>query len=189
MRLTLPIPARAVLLLPLALAACGAPEDTLPALGAPEVTQIRASAPPGALPGTCWGRDATPAVIETVTDHVLAEPAAVDAAGAVIRPASYRTETRQQIVRERQEVWFRTPCLPEMTPEFIASLQRALAARGLHSGAITGQMDEATRRAVRAYQQPEGLDSGTLSLAAARKLGLSVVEIPGAGQDRVPVDG
>ena len=48
-------------------------------------------------------------------------------------------------------------------------------------------MDTATRAAIRAYQRPEGLDSGVLSLAAARKLGLSVVDVPGAGPETVPV--
>lgn len=169
--------------LPLALAACGPDTMTPLSIGAPEVTQIRAAAPPGAAPGTCWGRDATPAVIETVTEQVLLPGAD--------GTASYHTETRQQIVRERREVWFRTPCLPEMTPEFIASLQRALAARGLYRGEITGVIDGPTRTAIRAYQKPEGLDSGTLSLAAARKLGLAVIEVPGAPAtpDTIPVAG
>lgn len=184
----IPLPLRASLL-PLALAACGTETLTPLALGAPEVTQIRDDAPPGAAPGTCWGRDAIPAVIETVTEQVLVTPAERDAAGAVIRAASYRTETSQRIVRERREVWFRTPCLPEMTPEFIASLQRALAARGLYEGPVTGAIDGPTRAAIRAYQKPEGLDSGTLSLAAARKLGLAVVELPGESPETIPVAG
>ncbi|MGR3456163.1 peptidoglycan-binding domain-containing protein [Pseudooceanicola sp.] len=176
-------------LLPLALAACGAETLTPVAIGAPEVTQIREAAPPGADPGTCWGRDATPAVIETVTEQVLVTPAERDANGAALRAATYRTETSQQIVQERREVWFRTPCLPEMTPEFIASLQRALAARGLYGGQITGVIDGPTRTAIRAYQKPEGLDSGTLSLAAARKLGLAVVDLPGQSPETIPVSG
>lgn len=173
-RITLP-------LLPLALAACADAPLAPVAIGAPEVTQIRAAAPPGAAPGTCWGRDATPAVIETVTEQVLVP--GPDGA------ATYRTETSQQIVQERREVWFRTPCLPEMTPEFIASLQRALAARGLYDGPVTGEIDGPTKAAIRAYQKPEGLDSGTLSLAAARKLGLAVVELPGQTPDTIPVTG
>ncbi|WP_370285668.1 peptidoglycan-binding domain-containing protein [Pseudooceanicola nanhaiensis] len=177
----IPLPLRAPLMT-LALAACGGETLTPLAIG-PEVTQIRAAAPPGAAPGTCWGRDATPAVIETVT-----EQAAVPGPDG---SSSYRTETSQRIVQERREVWFRTPCPPEMTAEFISSLQRALAARGLYRGAITGTIDGPTRTAIRAYQKPEGLDSGTLSLAAARKLGLAVVDVPGASAtpDTVPVAG
>jgi hypothetical protein len=91
-------------------------------------------------------------------------------------PAVYRTETRQDIVRERQELWFETLCTDALTPEFAASVQRALAARGLYTGQINGKLDRATRRAIAAYQKPEGLDSEILSLAGARKLGL--VEMP-----------
>lgn len=40
-----------------------------------------------------------------------------------------------------------------------------------------------TRAAVRRYQKPQGLDSGILSLAAARKLGLVALERDvGAGE-------
>ncbi|MDF1854783.1 peptidoglycan-binding domain-containing protein [Pseudooceanicola sp.] len=169
------------------LVGCGATELAVQSLGEPEVTQIRANAPPGAAPGTCWGRDATPAVIETMTEQILMQPPQIHTDGSVLQPAVYKTETQQRIVQERREVWFRTPCLPELTPEFVASLQRALEARGHYSGPITGMLDEHTRRAVRAYQKPQGLDSGILSLAAARKLGLAVVETPGAGAETLPV--
>lgn len=71
---------------------------------------------------------------------------------------------------------FEIPCADDLPADFTASLQRALSARALYSGAITGKMDANTRAAVRRYQQPDGIDSGTLSLAAARKLGLIAVE-------------
>ena len=131
-----------------------------------------ASAPPNADPNACYGRHATPAIIETVTEQVLVQPPQINAGGAVSYPAIYRTETRQDIVRERKELWFETLCSEALTPDFLKSLQRALAARNFYSGAITGTLDRATRRAIRAYQKNEGLDSDVLSLAAARKLGL-----------------
>jgi hypothetical protein len=84
------------------------------------------------------------------------------------------TATEQRIVEERREIWFETPCEIESDPAYIAMLQRALAARGLYGGAITGVLDAATVEAIRAYQAPQGLDSGVLSLAASRQLGLSV---------------
>jgi peptidoglycan hydrolase-like protein with peptidoglycan-binding domain len=37
---------------------------------------------------------------------------------------------------------------------------------------VTGTYDWLTRRAVQTYQKEQGLDSATLSLAAARQLGL-----------------
>lgn len=132
-------------------------------------------APPGASDGTCWGRLETPAVIETVTEQVLAQPAVLGADGQLLRPASYRTETRQNIVKERSQRWFETPCPVQMTPEFVESVQRALAVRGLYDGPVSGQMDARTQAAVRQLQQAKGLDSGMLSLETARALGLVAV--------------
>lgn len=136
------------------------------------------TAPPGAQPGTCWGKDVTPAVVETVTEQVLIKPAAVQEDGTVTQPAIYRTETRQEIVQDRKDTWFETPCDAVQTPDFIASLQRALSARGLYRGAITGKMDTRTRSAIREYQAAQGLNSGILSMAAARKMGLVAIERP-----------
>ena len=159
------------------LAACAAPLP-VPEVGPDELIELHTKRPTSEAPNTCWDHEATPAVIETVTEHVMVQPPQVQSDGTVTSPGAYRTETRQVIVRERQDLWFRTPCTEEMTPEMLSALQRALAARGLYGGAVTGEMDRGTQRAVRRYQQPLGLDSSVLSLAAARKLGLSVVERP-----------
>ncbi len=160
-----------------ALALLAACQTALPGGEPALVSQIEA-VPPGAPADTCWGKDVSPAVIETVTEQVMLQPAEILADGTIASPAIYKTETRQAIVKERKETWFQTPCAAQQTPDFVASLQRALAARGLYRGPVTGEMDIRTRRAVRAYQKPEGLDSGILSLAAARKLGLVAVEWP-----------
>ena len=133
--------------------------------------------------GTCWARDETPAVIETVTEQVMVQPAEILADGTVVRPAAYRTETRQRIVKPRKDTWFEIPCEDQMTPDFIASLQRALKARGIYRGAVTGKMDGRTRAAIRAYQKPQGLDSGVISLAAARQMGLAVADLGIARHD------
>lgn len=138
----------------------------------PEEVTTRNMAPPGAAPGTCWGRDATPAVIETVTEQVILEEA---------ESPIYQTETSQQIITPREDTWFETPCDDVMTPEFTASVQRALQARGHYRGPITGRMDGRTQAAIRAYQKPQGLDSGLLSLAAARQMGLMEVDLEDAG--------
>ncbi|MEL7281390.1 MAG: peptidoglycan-binding domain-containing protein [Pseudomonadota bacterium] len=140
----------------------------------PEEVTTRNVAPPGAAPGTCWGRDATPAVIETVTEQVILEEA---------ESPVYQTETSQQIITPREDTWFETPCDDVMTPEFTSSVQRALQARGHYRGPITGRMDGRTQAAIRAYQKPQGLDSGLLSLAAARQMGLMQVDLEDAGID------
>jgi len=73
-------------------------------------------------------------------------------------------------------LWFEIPCEAESDPDFIASLQRALAARGLLSAATAGSgtYDEETRQAIATYQLRLRLRSGILSLIAARQLGLSI---------------
>ena len=67
---------------------------------------------------------------------------------------------------------FETLCPPDLTQEFVANLQRALAARGAYFGAINGNYDPATRSAVRRFQRAGGLDSDQLSRQAAQSLGL-----------------
>lgn len=100
--------------------------------------------------GACWASPAPPGDIAGAVARALAEPAAGFAADEP----------------------FETPCPDVLTADLIASLQRALAARGLYGGEISGEMDAGTEAAVRLYQAPFGVDSGTLSVAAARRLGL-----------------
>jgi hypothetical protein len=129
--------------------------------------------PEGALPGTCWGRTVRPAVIETVRERIEVAPAQVNPDGTLAALPRYRTEERQRIVTPRQDNWFLTPCAEVRGPDFVASLQRALQARGYYGGAITGQMDGPTRAAIQHFQRAGGFpDSGVLSLAAAQQLGL-----------------
>lgn len=142
--------------------------------GSGGVQVTRGVGPPNADPQSCYGREIDPAVIETVTEQIMVEPEQLDRDGNVRRPAVFVTSTEQRIVEDRQETWFETPCAMEGNPEYIATLQRALTARGHYNGAASGVMDRATVRAIRAYQEPQGLNSGVLSLAAARQLGLSV---------------
>ena len=141
----------------------------------PAPIPVRAEGPPDADPGTCWGREQIPAVIETETHQVLVQPSQINSAGSLLEPPIYRTETRQRIVRERVEKWFETICPEAMSEDFTATLQRALAARDLYRGPATGVFDARTRQAVRRYQRDQGLDSALLSVTAARQLGLIAV--------------
>lgn len=124
--------------------------------------------------GACTATDRTPAVIETRIEDVLVSPAVIGDDGTVIKPAVFRTDTRQLIVQERQDIRFETPCPPVLDQDFLASLQRALKARGHYQGPINGRMDGDTRRAIRSYQAVSGLQSDILSMDAARRLGLLV---------------
>ena len=157
------------------LAAC---EPAPPAEDPPEpgVSEATTDGPDGAAPGTCWGKTVSPAVIETVTEQFEVAPAVTGADGSIVTPPVFRTETHQAIVTPRVETWFETPCPDVLTTEFNASLQRALSARDIYAGPVTGTMDPATRSAIRSYQRSEGgPDSEVLSLEAARSLGLVAV--------------
>ncbi|WP_225028818.1 peptidoglycan-binding domain-containing protein [Xinfangfangia pollutisoli] len=171
---------RSAALLPLALlspvlAACVAtalPDPAARADFSAELIDLRGRAgPPKGPEGACWQSDIRPAVIETTTEQVLVRPESRAADGSVV-PAVFATETRQEIVSDRGTVWFRAPCAAEMTPDFVATLQRALKARGLYLLPLTGSLDAPTRDAIRRYQRARGLDSDQLSLAAARDLGI-----------------
>ena len=141
--------------------------------GAVEV--MRGAGPPDADPSACYAHEATPAIVETITEQVMLQPPQIASDGRVMEPAVFVTETHQRIVRVRRELWFEVPCeLQVGDPDFIATLQRALAARGLYAGPVTGEMNRRTERAIRDFQAPQGLDSEILSLAAARQLGLSL---------------
>ena len=63
-------------------------------------------------------------------------------------------------------------CPADVTADFVATLQRALKARGLYLLPLTGVLDAATLEAVRRYQASRGFDSPILTLAATRELGI-----------------
>ncbi len=134
--------------------------------------------PPDAEPGACYGKEISPAVVETVTRQIKTRDASYADDGTLLTPASYRTETFQKIVTERADIWFKVPCQEDKVDAYVASLQRALSVRGYYRGKITGELDLRTRKAIRRYQKPRGLDSNKLSLDSARSLGLAAVERP-----------
>ncbi len=161
---------KSVLIAPILIAGC-ATSQSFNAFGR--------AAPAGATEGTCWDRTIIPARIETVTEQVLVHPPVTDTLGKTVQPAIYATETRQNIVSPREERFFEILCPEDISPEYIASLQRALAVRDVYTGPITGLWNRATSVAVHRFQTPLGIDSTSLSLDAARQLGLTAVERTG----------
>lgn len=158
----------------LALAGC---DPSGPTANAPTTQSGNGLAPPGAPKGTCWAKYSSPAVIETVTRQVLVTPAKFNQDGTISALPVYRSEDSQEIVTPRQDQWFEIPCPPSFTVEFVSTLQRALQVRGLYSGPISGNMDEATRTAVRAMQRAKGLDSDVISMETAQSLGLVIIPL------------
>jgi hypothetical protein len=128
--------------------------------------------PPDGPDAQCWDRDIIPAVIETETEQVLVRAEVRSDDGTLISPAVFRSESRQRMVQDRAQVWFPAPCAADMSVDFIATLQRALKARGFYLLPLTGVYDAPTMSAVRRYQAGRGLDSPKLSLGAARELGI-----------------
>ena len=122
--------------------------------------------------GRCIANDTSPAVIETVTIQEIELPELRDAHGTVTRPATFRTITRQQIIRERAEIRFATVCPQNYSAELVATLQRALKARGFYAGQINGTLDLQTGAAIQSFQRISGLDSPLLALETAFQLGI-----------------
>jgi hypothetical protein len=175
-------PATGLVLAAVALSACAGStgEDVTRAdLGEEVVITDFTLGPPGARPGACYGKDVTPAVIEQVTERVLVEEAEIGPGGNIITPAKYEERVSHEVVTGRDVIFFETPCPPRWTPEFIASVQRALGARGIYRGEASGTLDHATRQAIRAYQVQNGLNSGILSVENARALGLVELDLEG----------
>lgn len=165
----------ACLLAALALSGC---TDMAPPASDTDRAALGRDTPENAPPGSCWDKTVTPAVVETATQNVLVQPAQISASGTVQSPPIYRTETRQRIVTPRRETWFQMPCPADLTPVFLASVQRALTARGYYAGPITSTLDPATRAAVARYQAAEAIaapQTGALTVPTAQKLGLWAV--------------
>lgn len=127
-------------------------------------------------PSICKKTYETPAIIETKTEHLLVTPAKTDAAGKIIQKARYKTQTRQEIISPRKTLEFNAVCPDVLTPGFVTSLQRALAARGAYTAALNGRYDPQTRRAVLKYQSGMGIKSGDLAMITAQEFGLIVAK-------------
>jgi hypothetical protein len=144
------------------------------------LSPVALSAPVVALSdGRCQARENVPAIFEHVMGEVRVTQAEIAPDGTVVRRAAYRKAPVTTMVRPRSEMIFDAVCGHQMTPEFIASLQRALAARGYFAGNVSSTMDPPTNAAVHLYQKERGLDSAQLSLETARALGLITVDTQG----------
>jgi hypothetical protein len=163
-----------------ALSACGPQIDVkapAPSDLSSEAIQLEGAGPPPGPEGTCWANDLIPAAFETVTEQTLVTPEVRDDAGRVTTPAAYTSVSRVRVLNERRDIWFTTPCPDTVTVEFVATLQRALKARGYYMLPVTGELDASTSDALRRYQADRGLDSPLLSLAATRELGISTTAL------------
>lgn len=167
----------------LALSGCG---DLHPGARTPGATLYRPGllSPPDAPPGTCWDKSETPAVIESQTRQILVTPAKVSETGTVQAPPVYKTQSTPVIVQERQTSWYEIVCPNELTTEFTASLQRALALRGYFLGTTGGIINAETHAAIKAFQEGENIPAANpsiLTVEGAQKLGLRAVVLQTGG--------
>ena len=124
----------------------------------------------------CYFEKITPAEISTQVKTRLVQPEKRDTAGQLVSPARYETTRKQTIAKPRSVTKIDAVCPEDLTPEFIASLQRAFQARSLFSSAITGSFDAPTRRAIMNFQSVRGVESTTVTKATAQELGLVVID-------------
>ena len=129
--------------------------------------------PEGAAPNTCWGRQDTPNDVRVVAREIEVVPPEFAPDGSLARPGIYRTEQVRELVPQTEGALFELPCARARVPDFTASLQRALAIRGLYNGPANGRLNRETREAVRRYQSPLGINSAQVSLRMAEELGLA----------------
>ncbi|RRH73920.1 peptidoglycan-binding domain-containing protein [Falsigemmobacter faecalis] len=146
----------------LLLGGCTTRPQVPPPLAQPDLSAELRFTPPLPDAGQCWHSSERPAQFETVTEQRL------DPLRGIV------SESVQRELRPRSRIWFRIPCPPEVggADLFYASLQRALKARGLYEGPVTGEPDGATLTALQRYQAAAGLNSPILSRGAALSLGL-----------------
>lgn len=156
----------------IALMGCGAPVDDAPPdqVGLISLGEISTGAD-----GRCFARQDGVTQTTVVTELVEVEPAVRDRNGVVVTPAIFRNITRPQTVQVAEGAPFETVCPQIYTPDFVATLQRALIVRRGYDGDVTGLMDEATSVAVQRFQRDRGIDSPLLEIGVARELGLVAI--------------
>jgi hypothetical protein len=123
----------------------------------------------------CFAEDAPQTQTRIVEETQVIVPELRDLRGRVTRPAVVRSVDQPKTFVIGPGQRFETLCPQAYTPEFVASLQRALSVRNAYAGPISGNYDEMTRNAVAAFQRADGIDSPLLGIDAARLLGLIAV--------------
>ena len=156
-------------------AGCGqtpAPAPVVPPSGEPVISlgEIETTAS-----GQCFARMAGTTETQIVTDLIEVQPAIKDRNGVVVTPAIFRNVTGPKTVEVGQGPRFETVCPQRYTPDFVATLQRALIVRRAYRGEVTGLMDEDTSLALQQFQRDRGIDSPLLAVGVARDLGIVAV--------------
>ena len=161
---------RAIIVLGLGLAACGAAPEA--PMIEPEPIVIRQADIETRADGRCFALDPGPLRDELVVERVLVVPEVTDANGTVTQPAIYKDVEKTVQVPVREPERFEVVCPQNFSQGFVASIQRALSVRGAYSGTINGLLDDGTRDAILAYQTGLGRRSANLAIETAQSFGL-----------------
>ena len=152
------------------LSACVPPEAAAPAEAAAVGQDVQT------VDGRCFELTAPPTQTVVIADQIEVAPAVKDADGTVISPPVFRNITRPTTTPIGEGTRFETVCRADLTPAFVATLQRAMITRQAYSGQVTGRYDTATGIAVQRFQRRFGIDSPFLAIQTARQFGVLAVD-------------
>ena len=163
------------LLLTVALSAVGCVDgQRYDTQGAAELLPHGMSGPTDAPKGSCWQKNITPAVFDTVTNQIRVpqQKKTKQSDEQTLPTVQYQTKTRHVMIKKRNEAWFETLCPAQIDKALVTTLQHALTDQKLYHGAIHGRLTDDTRTAIRTLQHKDGINSDVLSLRTAESLGL-----------------
>jgi len=113
-----------------------------------------------------------PSQMGSYTKTVVAAPASTTASSS---DAQFTTVTKRQLQRKGGfSDWREIVCASDLTPQLIASVQRALISRGydIGSAGVDNVFGGSTKAALRKFQQDNGLPLGSLNIETLRALGV-----------------
>ena len=110
-----------------------------------------------------------PARFEEVEVRKLVEAAKVN---TIKVPARYETVYETVKEREGRMEWRPILCSTNASEDLISRLQRALVEEGYDVGTVDGVLGAGTMRAIKQYQQANGLAEGQVTIETLNKLGV-----------------
>jgi hypothetical protein len=134
---------------------------------------------------------AVPAITKTITKNVVASEASTktvkipatyktvevtkiikpETTKKTVIPATYKSVNKQVKVSDQSVKWMPVLCKSSMTVETISKIQNALTKAGFPTP-VSGELDNATKKSVEAYQKKKGLIVSGLSMNTLKDLGV-----------------
>jgi peptidoglycan hydrolase-like protein with peptidoglycan-binding domain len=124
--------------------------------------------------GDIFYLEETGTTYKTVKREIVKSPATTR---TVEVPAEYKTNSRQEIVREETVEWTEILCGNNAKKSIIADMQSKLKKAGFKPGNTDGDLDEDTMDALNKYQKSKGLkvdSEGYINMDSLKSLGVKV---------------